>query len=205
MTSAAGVAGLPSDRLPHVALIGRSNVGKSSLINALVRAKVARTSAAPGKTRLINLYRVKLSGGATVPWSSLYFVDLPGYGYARGGDRSARGFEALTHEYFTADKSVGALLLVDARHPGLPRDMAAHAWIRRLGIPFVVVATKIDQLNRAERQRALGELETLVEGPVAPVSASTGEGLEALWKLIVKMSSAAAPDSTPPSSSSSRP
>ena len=100
-----------------MALVGRSNVGKSSLINALVRQNVARTSAAPGKTRLANFYRVQR--GTSTPF---YLVDLPGYGYARGGDASAREFNELTNAYFARDgtaKALAVLLLVDARHPGL--------------------------------------------------------------------------------------
>jgi GTP-binding protein len=95
VTSAAGAGDFPRDPLTEVALVGRSNVGKSSLINALVRRPVARTSAAPGKTRLANYYRVQR--GSMPP---LYLVDLPGYGYARGGDASAREFNALTDAYF---------------------------------------------------------------------------------------------------------
>jgi GTP-binding protein len=93
--SASGAADCPNDGLPEVALVGRSNVGKSSLINALVGRRVARTSAAPGKTRLANIYWIQ-RGTAT----ALYLVDLPGYGYARGGEASARDFEVLTGAYF---------------------------------------------------------------------------------------------------------
>ena len=95
VASAASARDFPRDRLPEVALVGRSNVGKSSLINALVRRKLARTSAAPGKTRLANFYRVQRGSEP-----ALYLVDLPGYGYARGGDASAREFDRLTDAYF---------------------------------------------------------------------------------------------------------
>src|SRR5205809_6308924 len=91
VTSAAGAGDFPLDRLPEIALVGRSNVGKSSLINALVRQQVARTSAAPGKTRLANIYRV--NRGTIGPF---YLVDLPGYGYARGGTGATREFQELT-------------------------------------------------------------------------------------------------------------
>ena len=97
MKSAAAAADLPRDGLAEIALVGRSNVGKSTLINALVRQRVARTSAAPGKTRLANIYRVA-RGGA----NPFYLVDLPGYGYARGGRASAVEFEKLTHVFFAA-------------------------------------------------------------------------------------------------------
>ena len=121
VTSAAGAGDFPRDRLAEVALVGRSNVGKSSLINALVKRNVARTSAAPGKTRLANFYRVQR--GSAQP---LYLVDLPGYGYARGGDASAAEFNRLTEAYFSREQQDKAvLLLVDARHPGLESDLDA--------------------------------------------------------------------------------
>ena len=95
VTSAAGAGDFPRDRLAEVALVGRSNVGKSSLINALVKQRVARTSAAPGKTRLANFYRVQRGSSP-----ALYLVDLPGYGYARGGDAAAHEFNRLIDAYF---------------------------------------------------------------------------------------------------------
>jgi GTP-binding protein len=102
VTSAAAAADMPDDGLPEVALVGRSNVGKSSVINALVRAPLARTSAAPGKTRLLNVYRVARGGRPP-----LYLVDLPGYGYARGGPATAREFAALTRTLFERTDPAG--------------------------------------------------------------------------------------------------
>src|SRR5262245_8276517 len=163
-------------------MVGRSNVGKSSLINALLRQRVARTSAAPGKTRLANIYRV--ARGSADPF---YLVDLPGYGYARGG---AGAFEELTRAYFGREgrerqerrdgKTTGfsppalpalparpallsALLLVDARHPGLKSDVDAWRWLESTVDNAAIVVTKIDKLTRGERIRALRKFESVFE------------------------------------------
>jgi GTP-binding protein len=196
-------------------MVGRSNVGKSSLINALTRQRVARTSAAPGKTRLANIYRVARGGSAP-----LYLVDLPGYGYARGGVGSAREFAELTRGYFGRDGQerrdgtfhpalpghpaaageIVALLLVDARHPGLTSDLEAWQWLQSAVERCHVVATKIDKLTRGERIRALGELQSVFVDPVLPVSAVTGEGLDELWKLIDKLANTRSPNLRSPSS-----
>jgi GTP-binding protein len=186
VTSASGAGDFPRDRLPEVAFVGRSNVGKSSLLNALVRRSVARTSAAPGKTRLANFYRVQRG---TSP--ALFLVDLPGYGYARGGDASAREFKGLVEAYFARASSVaiGVMLLVDSRHPGLDSDMEAWEWLESQPVPHGVIGTKVDKLSRAERTRHAREFETLFDGPVPLVSASTGEGLDELWKMIARLPS----------------
>ncbi len=168
-------------------MVGRSNVGKSSLINALLRQKLARTSAEPGKTRLANVFRVKR--GAAAPF---YLVDLPGYGYARRSKvKESTTFEALTQAYFERDTST-AILLVDTRHPGLDNDRAAWQWLHR-SAPAALVGTKIDKLPRGQRIRALKELESVFEDTVLPVSAVTGEGLDELWKLIDRLANSRQP------------
>jgi GTP-binding protein len=190
VTSAAGADDFPRDRLPEVAMVGRSNVGKSSLINALVRQPLARTSATPGKTRLANVYRVRRG---SMP--AYYLVDLPGYGYARAprpGEGGTREFIQLTDAFFGRPGKRAALLLVDARHPGLPADVAAWQWLKSQACPHAVVATKVDKLTHAERVRHTRELETLFEMPVALVSARTGEGLDELWKMIASLPKTAA-------------
>jgi GTP-binding protein len=189
VTSAPSGAAIPKDGLPQVALIGRSNVGKSSLINALVQRKVARTSAAPGKTRLANLYRVNLAGTRRI---SLYFVDLPGYGYARGGRDAAAELRAVAEAYLTEPRATGheprhALLLVDSRHPALDSDRQAADWLAQLEIDTHIVATKIDKLTRAERSRNLNTLGATFGKAALPVSAASGEGLDELWRMIVRI------------------
>lgn len=188
-------------------MAGRSNVGKSSLINALVRQRLARTSAAPGKTRLANIYRVARGAG-----SPFYLVDLPGYGFARtprqtprgaagGPSRSTAGgpggFDRLVRA--VTERHPGMLLLVDSRHPGLDNDRQAWNWLKGAVPSTAVVATKVDKLTRGERIRALSELESVFDDPVLPVSAVTGEGLDELWKLIERLAN----NSSPPRRSNS--
>jgi GTP-binding protein len=164
--------------------VGRSNVGKSTLINALVGRRLARTSGAPGKTRLANVYRVARRGRAC------YVVDLPGYGFARG---EREELAAVTRSYFADDRDVAALLLVDARHPGLQNDREAWRWLRSRIDRTAIVATKIDKLSRAERQRAIATYEAVFEHPVLPVSAATGEGMDQLWTQIDRLLSSSNP------------
>lgn len=189
-------AGIPRDGLPQIAFAGRSNVGKSTLINALARKKIARTSAAPGKTRLANVFRLDLESAGGPGRRSLYFVDLPGYGYARGGADSARELAAVAEAYFrNRDSAPSAerrgpsagltLLLVDSRHPGLPTDIHAFEWLVRVGAAPGIVATKVDKLSRAERTRNLEQMTDAFGTIPLAVSADKGEGLEDLWKVIL--------------------
>lgn len=185
------MGGIPRDGVSQVALVGRSNVGKSSLVNALSRANIARTSAAPGKTRLANVYRLVAEGGAGGPgrWS-VYFVDLPGYGYARGGPDASEELSSIAEGYFRGANQGGsrvALQLVDARHPELASDVAAARWLEGLNVPRQVVATKVDKLSRAERTRNLRIIGNVFGMTAVPVSVTSGEGLDELWTLIARI------------------
>lgn len=191
VTSAIDAEGIPHDGIPHIALVGRSNVGKSTLLNALTRTRLARTSAAPGKTRLANLYKVAVDGGRGGPglWS-FYFADLPGYGYARGGRESVVELTRIADAYFGGDHAIaGVFHLVDSRHPGIDSDLAAAAWLQSLDVERAVLATKIDKLSRSERVKNLRELERQLGMAALPISATSGEGLDDLWTLIARLTS----------------
>ena len=193
VTSAAGADGIPRDEVPRIALAGRSNVGKSSLINALCRAKIARTSAAPGKTRLLNFYRITMEGGPGGPgrWG-VYLVDLPGYGYARGGDDSVEELAAIAQAYYASPK-------VRARRfssstPGIRncrQTREAARWLSGLSVPYRIVATKIDKLKRNERAKNLKTLQNTLGMPPLPVSAANGEGMDELWRTIARLARSA--------------
>jgi GTP-binding protein len=191
VTSATDARGIPHDGVPHVVLVGRSNVGKSTLLNALTRTRLARTSAAPGKTRLANLYKVAVEGGPGGPghWR-FYFADLPGYGYARGGRESVVELTRIADAYFGGDHAIaGVFHLVDSRHPGIDSDRDAATWLQSLNVERAVLATKIDKLSRSERVKNLRELERQLGMAALPISATSGEGLDDLWTLIARLTS----------------
>ena len=197
VTSVAVGGDVPTDGLPVVTLVGRSNVGKSSLINALLKKQIARAGAKPGTTRLLNVYRVSVPPRGIAPF---VMVDLPGYGYSRGGTQARRDFEALTRGFFdklTIDEAgpgesrvllAAVLLVVDVRHPGLDSDLAALSWAQESGYPLLTVATKVDRMSRAARLRASrAHAETLSRHldrtvPLVAVSTRTTEGIGQVWR-----------------------
>ncbi|MBI2952362.1 YihA family ribosome biogenesis GTP-binding protein [bacterium] len=172
---------LPRDRLPEVAFAGRSNVGKSSLLNALLRRKrLAQTSSTPGKTRLLNCYRIN---------DAFYFVDLPGYGYARVPVAERRAWGQIVEDYVTHRQTLrGIVHLLDARHDPTRQDAEMMAWLLSLQIPFLPVATKSDKLSGSQLQRQLKEVHASLSSAgnlsVLPCSARTGAGLPELWRWI---------------------
>ena len=202
VTSVPADGALPADTRAVVALVGRSNVGKSTLVNKLARQRIARAGARPGTTRLLNIYRFHVSIPGR-PAVKMGLVDLPGYGYARGPRDTARDFETLTTQFFARMVNVpatggrteaawlaGALLVVDARHPGLAADLAARDWLVGRDCRPLVVATKGDRLSRAALQRAVSAHEAALERPVIAVSRGVDGGVVGLlWSSLADMAS----------------
>lgn len=176
---------IPGDPKVQVAFSGRSNVGKSSLINTLLgRKSLARVSSAPGKTVTINFYEVD---------KKLYLVDMPGYGFARRSPEEKRKWSELTDGYFTSNPNIDRLALVvqliDSRIGPTADDEMMLDYLRQAGLSYVIVATKVDKLNATERKANLAALQNhpLAGGvPVIPFSSLKGEGKEELWRVILR-------------------
>ena len=196
VTSVIAGGELPPGDLPIVALVGRSNVGKSSLINALVKRRIARSGGKPGTTRLLNLYRVSTFG----PKGRAFLIaDLPGYGYARGGAPTQQEFGQLTGGFFaklspeasggdhTRPRLVGVLHVVDIRHPALESDVSARAWVAHHGYRLVTIATKSDRITRSRREAARLRHCAALDGPVLLLSTRTGEGIGKVWAEISEL------------------
>ena len=168
----------PSDRLPEIAFLGRSNVGKSSLINALLgQKKLAFTSNTPGRTQTINFYRV---GG------EMYFVDLPGYGYARVPARVAGQWKKLIEEYLQKRETLKlSCLVLDARRGWMEKDLDLKRWLEHHGRPYLVIATKTDKLNQSELERGMRAIRKEGVEPL-PFSAQTGRGVREIWQAITR-------------------
>ncbi len=183
-TTAALVEQLPPPTLPEIALLGRSNVGKSSLINALTgRKKLAWPSSTPGKTRVLNFYTVRLRLEDETE-REIVIVDMPGYGYARVSKTERQGYDHLAAALLTSEREsiAGVALIVDVRHPGKESDLDAWLWLNTLAIPRLAVATKCDKPRQSDRQRNLKKWETALTAPVLPFSASKRRGTEQLWQ-----------------------
>ena len=170
----------PRDGLPEVAFLGRSNVGKSSLLNALCGVRsLARVSSTPGRTRLVNFFRVG---------DEMYFADLPGYGWARVSQDERRGYERMVRTYMEGRATLAlGVFLVDARHEPNANDATLRGYLDALHLPFVVAATKIDKLGRAEGLRRGAALKAGIgQGAldVIATSATTRTGIDVLWNVI---------------------
>jgi len=182
ITSATEPSQFPAGGLPEIAFAGRSNVGKSSLLNALLgRKSLARVSRTPGRTRLLNFFRVVVSdknGGEFV------FVDLPGYGYAKVAKAVREQWGPMIEGYLSARSALrGVVLLTDVRR-GEQDEINLVRWVQEQGLGLIAVATKIDKLPRGQRVQGIRDLEMLLDVPVIGCSAETGEGMDAVWKAI---------------------
>jgi GTP-binding protein len=170
----------PQGNFPEVAFAGKSNVGKSSLINALVNRKnLAKTSSSPGRTQIINFFLVN---------GKISLVDLPGYGYSKVSLQVRKNWKPMVESYLQTRKEIRLVVLIlDARRGVSPDDLALLDWLDYHKIPSLIVLTKVDklsQIERARQKRALAENSLLAEKSPAFFSAVTGEGREEVWKMI---------------------
>jgi len=183
VTSVADAAKLPPPTLPEIAFLGRSNVGKSSVLNSLVGEKIARTSSTPGRTRTINFFEVRRKGQ---PHGDLLFADLPGYGYAKLPRTLTAEWPKFIEPYLEQRQNLAlCVALVDANVPTQENDRQLLDWLRTSDRNFVVVATKSDRLSGNQLANALRKLATeLGLERVLPYSAKTGAGKDEIWREI---------------------
>lgn len=172
---------LPENLLPEIAFAGKSNVGKSSLINGLMNRKsLARTSSQPGKTQTINFYNIN---------EALYFVDLPGYGYAKVSESIKEKWGKMIENYLHKSKQLKAVfLLIDIRHEPSANDKNMYEWMAYNGYEPVIIATKLDKINRSQRPKHIKMIRESLgmpkNGLVFPFSAISKEGREEIWEYI---------------------
>jgi GTP-binding protein len=181
LISAASPKDFPKNRLPEIAFAGKSNVGKSSVINRLLQRKnFARVGEKPGKTIHVNYFTVD---------SKCYLVDLPGYGYAKVSQAEKERWGKLMEDYFAANRIDLGIMIVDARHAPTNNDITMASWFIQSGCPFVVIANKLDKLKKSEIEPNLQTIREDLELPenctVIPFSAEKGTGRDELVKLVV--------------------
>ncbi|MTT31728.1 YihA family ribosome biogenesis GTP-binding protein [Terrilactibacillus sp. BCM23-1] len=171
----------PTDGLPEIALAGRSNVGKSSLINTLLNRKnLARTSQRPGKTQTLNYYKIN---------DAFYFVDVPGYGYAKVSKKEKEAWGTMLDTYFQANQPLKAIVqLVDLRHPPSKEDIYMHDYLIHYGHPTITVATKADKISKNKQEKykrvIAKDLRLTSDDPFILFSSFNGQGKDTLWKTI---------------------
>ena len=181
LISAAAVKDFPKNRLPEIAFAGKSNVGKSSVINRLLQRKnFARVGEKPGKTIHVNYFTID---------SKCYLVDLPGYGYAKVSQAEKDRWGKLMEDYFAAQRIDLGVMIVDCRHAPTNNDITMARWFIDSGCPFVVVANKLDKVKKSQLEGNLStireDLELPENCPVIPFSAEKGDGREVLVKYIL--------------------
>lgn len=187
----------PRGTAPEVAFVGRSNVGKSSMLNALTRRKgLARVSSTPGRTRALQFFDVHFRPTPSARPRHVRFCDLPGYGYARVSREERDRWAAMIEDYLRGREGLRAVvLIVDSRHDPAESDADALAFLRAAGRGVVVAATKIDKLSKTRRSAALRDVERgldLERGEAVPFSAVEGTGADALWARIASLTEPAA-------------
>lgn len=177
ITSSDCLKNCPEFNLPEIAMIGRSNVGKSSLINKLANNfKLARTSNTPGKTRLINFYKIN---------TNLIIADLPGYGYAKVSKEEQNKWKKTLEEYLLNRPTLNSVIqLIDARHNIQNNDFQMRQWLEYNKIPIITVATKIDTLSKNEASSSCNSIAKILKAEVIPFSAKSGAGKEGILKLL---------------------
>ena len=181
LISAASPKDFPGNRLPEIAFAGKSNVGKSSVINRILNRKnFARVGEKPGKTIHVNYFTVD---------KACYFVDLPGYGYAQVSQKEKERWGKLMEDYFAANRIDLGILIVDHRHPPTNNDITMARWFLDSGCPFVVVANKLDKVKKSQAAAVLEtireDLELPQECPIIPFSAEKGTGRDELMRYIL--------------------
>jgi GTP-binding protein len=180
VTSAVSTSDFPREGIPEIVIAGRSNVGKSSIINRLAgKAKLARTSSTPGKTQSINFYRID---------NAFYFVDLPGYGYAKASKSAVQQWKKLIEQYFEIRSTIVLVIqLVDSRMPPTNLDLRLSEWLAKLKMPRMIVATKSDKLSNNQRSESIRVLaDSFGVQSVVMSSAETGAGCKEIWKQILQ-------------------
>lgn len=172
---------LPENIHPEVAFAGKSNVGKSSLINGLMNRKsLARASSQPGKTQTINYYNIN---------DEIYFVDLPGYGYAQANEHVKAQWGKMIEDYLHKSKQLKLVfLLIDIRHAPSENDRIMYDWIRRNGYDPIIIATKLDKINRSQIQKQVKLIRTTLQAgadtQIVPYSAQTKQGREEIYEIL---------------------
>lgn len=192
----------PRGPVPEVAFVGRSNVGKSSMLNALTGRKgLARVSNTPGRTRALQFFEVSYRATKAARPRALRFCDLPGYGYAKVSKAERDRWAAMIEDYLRGREALRAVvLIVDARHPTQESDLDAAAFLRAAGRRVILAATKVDKLTRNEQAGSLSAVEKAFElerGDAVPFSAVEGTGAEPLWTRLADIASGPAVEGEP--------
>jgi GTP-binding protein len=185
LMSASDVSHFPAPALPEVAFLGRSNVGKSSVINSLLGTKIAKTSSTPGRTRAINFFEIRVAGR---PQPEMIFTDLPGYGFAKISREVSARWPEFIEPYLKERPNLSLCVsLVDASVPPQPSDQQLIEFLQTSGREFLIVATKSDRLSGNQLQNSLRTLtQAFSSSNILPFSARTGAGKSELWQAIRK-------------------